>query len=615
MVDFQDNEFMDIDTPVEIEAAKPEKPAGRVKRGKKKIANQEPLSHQTPHRHAPAMLSAHTADEDQSESEKPVSQPLVVAALGRNKKQVHYDQHGVYIPKEGRKGPQREEPNNRAVIKPWFNFEQGEIGMKSYPSELKEPNRPHFPSGNLHVDQARGQYNLDNTADEFDQKLIATFKLHPTMGLPIPGSVNPDDAFPRTDYDAVLKHTPKPFVQPDAKRPEGVSVSKSYDFINTERRWNNLEVRLKMGQYGHLKEQYGQSGLATYDPQAKDVSAAQYAVEDMLEAAEELERQEREPSKLAKSASPSPIRKSARVKEKALKAQMSKSPAPLPVTPPPRPPPILSTAQLSCLADAAEIRRHEDYRHSMEPSTIYERTILPQPQPPQNAPPRPHSQMPHLAFITNPAPAPGLNEIRPIAPQPQRPLPLHPAPQQQLLPGPPPPQQPQRSYGPVMMGPPPPGTYMPYPMQSHPPGIFYGSPAHSHASPPPPQPAPHPSQAKRPLRPGPNLRSLLPRSMHGDPVGPPQGPLHGHPQTQSPIYYGGGPPPNYQQQYERHYEGPGGAAPGPLGAPHAGPGGHHSPYRSEPYGPGPQAHYQGPGGPSQPPNGYFPFQHHDMRRR
>lgn len=580
----QEEEPMDIDTPVETEVTKTGKPAAtKVKRGKRRGA-EAPLSSQTPLRHAAAMLSAHTADEE-SEADKPISQPAIIAAPTRSKNKIQFDEHGVCIPNESKKGPQREEPNNRAIIRPWFEFDKEEIGIRNYPSELKDPNRAHFPNGNLHVDQNRGAYNLSGTADDYDQNLVNVFKLHPTMGLPVPGSVNPDGVFPRTDYDAVLKHVPQPLLLIDEEHPRGLSTSKSYDYITTERKWKEMEIRLKAGQYGALRTEFKKAGLATYDTNARDVSKAQNAVQDILDASEELEIIEREASKAPKSPSPSPIRKSARVKEKALRAQKSKSPAPLPVTPPPRPPPILSTAQLSCLADAAEIKRHEDYRHSLEPP-IYDRSIIHAQPPPQAAAPRTQSQMPHLAFITNPTPPPGPHDLRPLAPQPHRqPLP-HPPLQQQQPPPPPPPQQPQRSYAPVMMAPPPASHMMQFPpLQAHQPMHFYGS--HQHGSP-PPQSAAQPQQRK--LRAGPNLRNLLPRTIHGEPA-PPPGPPHGPPQH----YFQGPPPPAFRgQERPQYYDGPA----------------HVSPYRNEPYQPH-QPHYQ----PGPPHPSFFPYPHQDPRRR
>lgn len=586
----------EIPTPEDNE---PLKKGGRVvtkpKRGKKRALQDAPLVQQIAKRHAPAMLSATTHPEEESEADKSAAPtPPIIAAGPRGKNKYHFDEHGVFVPTEAKKGPQREEPNNRVVIQPWFEFEKHEIGLRNLYDERNELKpKPQLPTGNWHLDPHRGVYNISNREEDYDQKLVTLFGVHPTMGFPCKGSRNPDGVFPRTDYERVLKDLAPPLKYVDDEHPEAVSTSKSWDIIKTEREWAEFERRTRPQVYFALEQEFGRKGLATFDAEAQEYSNAKRAVGSMLDAAESLERET--PAPATRTVSPSPgTRQSARQKARA-EVAAAKARAATPVTPsevtppqPPQPPPkILSTANLSILADAADIFETHMMRspppppRNIGPAHSYHRS------PPGS---RIQSQLPHLSFINNPMPH---GDFRPLAPQPME---IQRQQSQPFLQPRPQPMEMQRQYQPGMMAPPPlqPRMPLPYPSmhgagpQPHQPPMYHSS----YQS--PPQQLPGPLQRPS-LRPGPGLRSLLPRAMPGEPPGPPA--QHHHGNHQQVTFYGGppGPPPHMGPDHQRFYDGP------PQ---------HISPYRNEPY----QPYTPGPQGPPAPPPGYGPFRHHSPRR-
>ena len=595
----------EVPTPEDNEPLKKGRAVPKAKRGKKRAFQDTPLVQQIAKRHAPAMLSATTHPDEMSEADKPAAPtPPLTAPGGRGRNKYHFDEHGVYVPTEAKKGPQREEPNNRVVIQPWFEFAKHEIGLRNLYDERNEVKpKPQLPTGYWHLDPHRAEYGIANREEDFDQELVKIFAVHPTMGLPCRGSRNPDGVFPRTNYQRVLQNLAPPLRYVDDEHSDPVSTSKSWDIIKTECEWVEFQKRVRSQVFFGLEQEYGREGLATYDALAQEHSNAQRAVENMLEAAEKLERETPAPvSRRAstRTVSPSPgTRQSARQKARAEAAALKARPA-TPVTPvtpsevaPPQPrqPPlkILSTANLSILADAADIFANAEMQTPPPPRRIgpahsYHRS------PPTS---RIQSQLPHISFINNPMPR---GDFRPLAPQPME---IQRQQSQSFLQPRPQPMEMQRQYQPGMMAPPPLQPRMPLPYPSmHGQGPSPHQPPLYHSSYSPPQPPLGPPQRPN-LRPGPpGLRSLLPRSMPGEPPGPPG--QHHHVGHQQVTFYGGppGPPGHMGPDHQRFYDGP------PQ---------HISPYRNEPYQP-----YQpgptGPPGPSGPPAGYGPFRHHSPRR-
>ncbi|OBT62076.1 hypothetical protein VE03_09011 [Pseudogymnoascus sp. 23342-1-I1] len=520
----EENETEEVPTPVELEVKKGKVPVPRGRKSaKKRIADDEPLGRRVAKRHAPAMLSATTQGGEDSEAEVAPEAPPVITTPSRQRNKYQFDEYGVCVPTESKKGAQKEEPNNRAVVKPWITFTNDEIGLRNYPEEMKDTNRGPIPSGYIHLDQFRGIYDISGKAEDYDEELINRHLLHPRMGLPVPGSINPDNAVPPTDWTKVLKNTPAPIYIRDEEYPEGQSTSKSWDFITTERKWNELERRMDAGM--SLRAGLGRTGLATFDAIARDKDLQGDMIEDILAASQIVEKQFIE--KMQRSASP----------DKKDATPTATEAAAAPVEQPPTP----DTAKLLLLANAIEMSVQEPKVHSPPPPPPPQPIRHPgfqqqaQQQPLQQAPPTPRSQsqMLSIAFINNPSPA-----LPPLAPQQQqqqqRPYPgpvmmaappHHP---QQPPPPPPPQQQHQRT------------MTMPYPpIQPHPPTSFYGP------SPPPPP------NLRTSSRSGSGLRNILPRAI------PNEVPRQHHRYQQPPPPQGQHMSPHdHQQQQQRFYEGP-----------------------------------------------------------
>lgn len=493
---------VDTPTPAEAESAilkKGKAVAVKGRKGpKKRSADEEPLGKRVAKRHAPAMLSATTQIAEDSEADKAQESESapVVSTPSRQWNKYQFDEYGVFIPSEVKKGPQKEEPNNRGVVKPWFSFTNDEIGFRNYPDELKGKSKAPIPGGLLFLDQFRGVYNLSGGVDDYDQELVQRNGLHPQMGIPIPGARNPDKAVPPTDWDTITRNIPSPLVLYTEEHPEGESTSRSWDIVTTAREWHDLENHMDAGM--SLKSALGQTGLATFDAIARDRDIQAESFDEMLHASEIIAN---EIANVCAGSSPVP--------EKILtKPVVDAAPQPsAPATSAP-PPPITSTARLSLLADASEILLMENMRHSPAPARYIQQTGLQtfKPSPPTQ---RPQSQLPSISFINNPSPS--HSGLPPLAPQMSRPYP-----------------------GPVMMAPPPPpprNLQMQYPpIQPHPPSNFYG--------------ASSPSTTRN-TRPAPGLRSILPRAMPGEgPIGPPSQHL---PQQ---IHYHQ--PPPHQPQHNPH---------------------------------------------------------------
>ncbi|KFY85697.1 hypothetical protein V500_08188, partial [Pseudogymnoascus sp. VKM F-4518 (FW-2643)] len=346
----EENEAEEVATPVELEShikkGKVPVPRGR-KSGKKRIADDEPLGRRVAKRHAPAMLSATTQGGEDSEAEVAPEAPPIITTPSRQRNKYQFDEYGVCVPTESKKGAQKEEPNNRAVVRPWVHFTNDEIGLRNYLEEMKETNRGPIPSGYFHLDQFRGIYDISGKAEDYDEELINRHLLHPRMGLPVPGSINPDNAVPPTDWLKVLKNTPAPIYIRDEEYPEGKSTSKSWDMIMTEREWKELERRLDAGM--SLRVGLGRTGLATFDAIARDKDLQSDMIEDILAASQIIE------------------------KELTKKIQRSKSPEKKDATPtieeaaPIERPPTPDTAKLLLLADASEMTISEPKVQSPPP--------------------------------------------------------------------------------------------------------------------------------------------------------------------------------------------------------------------------------------------------------
>jgi hypothetical protein len=127
------------------------------------------------------------------------------------------DKYGVYLPN---KAPPRNgaAPQNKFMVKPSFEFEPEEIGVRLH-HEKRNNRSDLFPIGidanptpkNFHFDQfARGHNSAHNKPEDLDPELVSKHKVHPVYGLPIQGSLNPDNE-DLTDWSKPLPQ-PKPTV-------------------------------------------------------------------------------------------------------------------------------------------------------------------------------------------------------------------------------------------------------------------------------------------------------------------------------------------------------------------------------------------------------------------
>ncbi|KAK3322415.1 hypothetical protein B0H66DRAFT_203071 [Apodospora peruviana] len=105
------------------------------------------------------------------------------------------DEHGVRI--ISRKATQMTSPNNRIMVPMHYQFEDHEIGFRDSTNSLQKgatkARRGRYidkPNSNyLFIDRRVG--NWDATVDnDFDQDLIKKHRLHPTLGIVLPTSVN-----------------------------------------------------------------------------------------------------------------------------------------------------------------------------------------------------------------------------------------------------------------------------------------------------------------------------------------------------------------------------------------------------------------------------------------
>jgi hypothetical protein len=109
------------------------------------------------------------------------------------------DNFGTYLPK--RPTPRNgDQPQNRFAVEPHFTFEDDEIGIREHHTKRNNKNElsysgmdPYPNPKKFHFDQvARALNSAKNKAEDLDQELVAEFKVHPTYGLVIRDSVNPD---------------------------------------------------------------------------------------------------------------------------------------------------------------------------------------------------------------------------------------------------------------------------------------------------------------------------------------------------------------------------------------------------------------------------------------
>lgn len=169
------------------------------------------------------------------------------------------DKFGVYIPNKAR--PRNgDPPNNRIVVEPPFVFDQDEIGIRHH--HYKKYNKNDLPTfigmdpspqpKTFHYDPwVRNHHSTNNRPEDLDQTIVETHKLHPTLGLPVKGSINPTLTV-RSDWSKPVAET-KPIVfivetlDEESLKPR-FETSRSAWMARTEREFADLGDQLKMAE-------------------------------------------------------------------------------------------------------------------------------------------------------------------------------------------------------------------------------------------------------------------------------------------------------------------------------------------------------------------------------
>ncbi|KAF7879357.1 hypothetical protein EAF04_000553 [Stromatinia cepivora] len=169
------------------------------------------------------------------------------------------DKFGAYIPNKAR--PRNgDPPNNRIVVEPPFTFDEDEIGIRHH--HYKKYNKNDLPTfigmdpspqpKNFHYDPwVRNHHSTNNRLEDLDQTIVETHKLHPTLGLPVKGSINPTLTV-RSDWSKPVAET-KPVVfvvetQDEESLKPRFETSRSAWMARTEREFADLVDQLKMAE-------------------------------------------------------------------------------------------------------------------------------------------------------------------------------------------------------------------------------------------------------------------------------------------------------------------------------------------------------------------------------
>jgi hypothetical protein len=210
------------------------------------------------------------------------------------------DDREVTYPKFGRRIYQGQSysPNNRAVAGMHFDFEEHEIGFRNIYDEIEKGVGPNPKDRKVRHDRV-GLFNsggggyalLEHKPGDFDPVLIKRYKLNPQSGLPVPGTCNPDNVVPRTDFTKPVPRTrPIIFVSKDGMKT--IETSRSSQYVHAEQDWEKLEklmdLKAELGKYD-IREIITPNGFATYDSVAREVSEHHATVSSLLQAAEQLE--------------------------------------------------------------------------------------------------------------------------------------------------------------------------------------------------------------------------------------------------------------------------------------------------------------------------------------
>ncbi|KAI9051611.1 hypothetical protein LZ554_004655 [Drepanopeziza brunnea f. sp. 'monogermtubi'] len=175
------------------------------------------------------------------------------------------DEYGVSIPHK-RVRRDQPPPYNRIQASAPVEFEPHEIGLRQTHYQ-KQPDGTHKKlgrdidpnpkNGKVYYDQRQGRYNAGkNQPEDLDQEIVAAHNLHPRLGLPIAGSVNPrhdecpEPYFPKpTDWTQPWENSnPVMFVHTALDGTRSISrTSRSEWMYRAQRAFDQLPLAEKMG--------------------------------------------------------------------------------------------------------------------------------------------------------------------------------------------------------------------------------------------------------------------------------------------------------------------------------------------------------------------------------
>lgn len=169
------------------------------------------------------------------------------------------DKYGVSVPCKRARGSAY--VNNRIVSAPPVKFEEHEIGLRvrrvigERSAAIKKGTDPTPNPPNFHYYQRQGTYNAAHqTPEELDQSIVKRFKLHPSFGLPLARSVNPDDVEDSVLYEVKTRRWEQPIesqpVSFVARKPDGskemLRTSRSHHLVMTEKKMEEVPAQRLM---------------------------------------------------------------------------------------------------------------------------------------------------------------------------------------------------------------------------------------------------------------------------------------------------------------------------------------------------------------------------------
>jgi hypothetical protein len=367
------------------------------------------------------------------------------------------DQFGVKVPKKPtpRNG---DIPQNRIVSEMPVIFDEDEIGIRKHVYRKTNKNDQTYLGMDMepnpkkaHWDQvARGHNSSKNKKEDLDQELVRAFKVHPTYGLPLPTSVNPEydevkdcpfspptnwqEKLAPTEPVVVLEETPADADLLDEEKSTFLT-SRSEWMMRSEDEWKELMPRFKMSAVleglGELDRPESRPIIPKKEKMV-EVSPVPDVIDDgLLRAVNEAEQARAAEAAIPIPAPAPPPPQSSRgydpVRDTGYQTPYQPTAASRAPPPAPPPPPATVAVALAGLADAAELRAPLPvYRGPTwgPPPSRFQAVPAPPPYyssfPPVNAPyvsPRAGGPPPPTMIQQQQQQAGAYRELRPAPPQ------------------------------------------------------------------------------------------------------------------------------------------------------------------------------------------------------